>query len=184
MLAVDGGEPVQLQAASVTPSLFTVLKARPMLGRLFVDDDVIAGAPGAQHVAILSYGLWQERFGGASPVVGRAVRLGAQPRTVVGVMPKGFAFPDNETRAWIPWTPQPVHGPGNIMSMTIFSALARLRPGATPEQASAEGTSRARSAPDPGMTAVALFGGNGPAEIRAVPAVDPMTDDVRPALPV
>ena len=100
------GEPVQLQAASVTPSLFTVLKARPMLGRLFVDDDVIAGAPGAQHVAILSYGLWQERFGGASPVVGRAVRLGAQPRTVVGVMPKGFAFPDNETRAWIPWGPR------------------------------------------------------------------------------
>jgi predicted permease len=82
----------------------------------------------------------------------------------------------------VPWLPPPVRGQGGYLAMTIFSTLARLRPDATPEQATAEGTSRARSAPDPGMTAVALFGGSGPAEIRAVPAVDQMTADVRPAL--
>jgi predicted permease len=69
-----------------------------------------------------------------------------------------------------------------VLQMSIFPALARLRPGVTAEQASAEGTVRAHGAPDPGMTAVALFGGNGPADLHAVPAVELMTAEVRPAL--
>src|SRR5207249_5283168 len=59
---------------------------------------------------------------------------------------------------------------------------ARLRAGATPAQAAAEATARARSAPDPGLAAVAMFGGNGPAEISAMPAIQMMTAEVRPAL--
>ncbi len=180
-IAFDGGEPSPLQTVAVTPSLWTVLKARPLLGRAFVDGDVPRG-PVTKRLVILSYGLWQERFGGRDDAVGRAVQIDGTAATVVGVMPKTFAFPDRETRAWTPWVPTDVLQPGGTISMTIFSALARLRPGATPTQASAEGTSRARSAPDPGMTAVALFGGNGPAEIRAIPAIDLMTAEVRPAL--
>src|SRR5262249_53055427 len=130
---------------------------------------------------ILSYGLWQERFGGVDAAIGRAVRVDGKPMVVVGVMPRSFAFPDRETRAWTPWMPPPVYN-GQVLQMSIFSALARLRAGATPEQASAEATARAKGAPDPGLTAVALFGGNGPAEIRAVPAIEQMTADVRPAL--
>jgi len=184
MFAIGGGEPAPLQMVSVTPSLFTVLKARPLLGRLFNGDDVPApqGATPPQRFVILSYGAWQERFGGAVDAVGRVVQLNGRPVTVVGVMPREFAFPDRETRAWMPWSPSPVRLPDGGQAMQIFSALARLRQGASAEQASAEGTSRARGAPDPGMTAVALFGGNGPAEIRAVPAVAQMTADVRPAL--
>jgi predicted permease len=165
----------------VTPSLFRVLKVPPLAGRLFLDDDA-PPVPSNARVVILSYGLWQERFGGAADAIGRIVQLGGKPLTVVGVMPKTFAFPDPETRAWTPWLPPPVIGDNGTLAMTIFNTIARLRDGATPEQASAEGTARARQAPDPGLTAVALFGANGPAEIRATPAVDLMTADVRPAL--
>jgi putative ABC transport system permease protein len=178
-MAIDGGEPSPVPFAAITPSLLTVLDARPFIGRAFVDDDV--PADGSKRVVLLSYGLWQERFGGMDSAVGRVIHVDGKPVTVVGVMPKTFAFPDWETRAWRPWVPPPVVAAG-VMQMTIFSALARLRPGVTPEQASAEATARARNAPDPGMTAVALFGGNGPADIRVVSAIDLMTADVRPAL--
>jgi len=180
-ISIDGGEPSTIVTAAVTPSLFTVLKARPLIGRSFLDEDVPRG-PVTNRFVVLSYGFWRERFGGREDAIGRVVQIDGKPSTVVGVMPPSFMFPNRETRAWTPWQPANVHGPGNVLSMTIFSALARLRPGATPEQASAEGSARALSAPDPGMTAVALFGGNGPADIRAIPAVDLMTAEVRPAL--
>src|SRR5207248_2628283 len=62
------GEPVRVQRTIVTPSLFTVLKARPLHGRLFVNDEAIAGGNGrANDVVILSYGLWREQFGGNGP---------------------------------------------------------------------------------------------------------------------
>ena len=184
---------VRVQTASITSSLFTVLKARPLRGRLFVEDDGRTGggpsgsalqAPffSSRDVIILSYGLWQEWFGGRDDAVGSVVHVGGRPLTVVGVMPRDFAFPDRETRAWTPWAVVSVLGDGGVRRVSIFSALARLRPGVTPAQAAAEGTSRARSAPDPGLAAVAMFGGNGPAEITAMPAIDMMTAEVRPAL--
>ena len=183
-IQIGGGDAITIPTVTLTPSLFTVLGARPLLGRLFVDDDQPSGAAQtSKRVIILSYGLWQEHFGGQPDAIGRAVQLDGKPATVVGVMPREFAFPDRTARAWTPWRPPPVLGNG-VMSMSIFSALARLKPGVTPAQAAAEGTARARNAPDPGMTAVALFGGNGPAEIRAVPAIELMTADVRPALVV
>jgi putative ABC transport system permease protein len=110
------------------------------------------------------------------------VQLGGKPLTVIGVMPPHFMFPDRETRAWTPWAVPSVIGDQDVRRVTIFSALARLRPGVTPAQAAAEATARARSAPDPGLAAVAMFGGNGPADIGVTPAVDMMTAEVRPAL--
>jgi hypothetical protein len=150
---------------------------------VFVEED---GRPGgsfaSNDVIILSYGVWQAWFGGREDAVGNIVRIGGKPLTVIGVMPKAFAFPDRETRAWTPWAVAGVMGDQGARRVAIFSALARLRPGATAAQASAEGTSRARSAPDPGLAAVAMFGGNGPAEITATPAIEMMTAEVRPAL--
>jgi predicted permease len=182
-LVIGSGEPTQIQTTVVTPSLFRVLEARPLTGRVFVDDDAPTAPSSAQFV-ILSYGLWQERFGGTVNAVGQVVQLSGRPVTIIGVMPKDFVFPDRDTRAWTPWVPPAVIGANGTLAMTIFSAIARLRDGATPEQASAEGTARARQAPDPGLTAVALFGVNGPAAIRAIPAVTLMTTEVRPALVV
>jgi putative ABC transport system permease protein len=180
---VGGGESTRLRTAWVTPSLFAVVKAHPYRGRLFVEDD---GKPGgnfaSRDLIILSYGLWQEWFGGREEAIGGVVQVGGKPLTVVGVMPPDFMFPDRETRAWTPWAVPSVIGNQGDRRVAIFSALARLRPGATPAQAAAEGTARARSAPDPGLAAVAMFGGNGLAEIGVTSAVDMMTAEVRPAL--
>jgi putative ABC transport system permease protein len=178
-----GTEPMRLRLASVTPSLFTVLRATPLLGRLLIEDDGRSGdGVRSRDVIVLSYGLWQERFGGREDAIGGVVQVGDRSLTVVGVMPKGFAFPDRETRGWTPFVVPQVVGAQGERRVAIFSALARLRPGATPAQAAGEGTSRARSAPDPGLAAVAMFGGNGPAEIGVTSAVEMMTAEVRPAL--
>ena len=180
---VGVGDATSVMTCAVTPSIFTVLKARPLLGRVFVDDD---GRPGgsfpSRDVIILSYGLWQERFSGEDSAIGKTVQLAGKPFTVVGVMPREFEFPTRSTRAWTPWAIASVIASNGDRRMAIFGAIARLRSDVTPAQAAAEGTSRARSAPDPGLAAVAMFGGNGPAELSAVPAIEMMTAEVRPAL--
>jgi putative ABC transport system permease protein len=164
----------------ITPSLFTVLKAAPLLGRLFTADEGAAGQPG---LVILSSGLWQQRFGGRQDVVGQTVLLDEKPHTVVGVMPAGFMFPTSEARAWVPLAVMSVGGPGGVLRGMIFQAMARLKPGVTAVQASAEATARARNAPAMvGGLATALFGADGAIDVSAVPAVEALTADVRPAL--
>ena len=179
------GDPVRVQRSIVTPSLFSVLKAHPLRGRLFVDDD---GVPGGsfkpKDVVIVSYGLWQERFGGSDDAVGRVIQLDGRPFTVVGVMPPDFAFPDRVTRMWTPFAVSSVEGEQGSRRLSIFGGLARLRPGVTIQRAAAEGTARALAAPDPGLVLMALFGASGPPEISVAPALEAMTADVRPAINV
>lgn len=180
-----GGEPVRLAVAPVTPALFDVLQARPLRGRLFTNADAPEGGSGAppdRHAVILSYGLWQDWFGGRDDALGSVFRLDEMPVTVVGIMPRDFAFPNRETRAWTPMAVGGVLGDQGVRRIMIFGALARLRPGASPQQASIEATTRARTAPDPGMAAVAMFGSDAPAEVIVTPAVEAMTAEVRPAI--
>jgi putative ABC transport system permease protein len=99
-----GDEPARL-VASVTASseLFDVLGVHPMLGRGFrAGDDV----PGAEPVAVLSFGLWQQA-GGNPSIIGTRMTLDGAPRTVIGVMPRGFWFPDPLVRVWtsVPLSP-------------------------------------------------------------------------------
>jgi predicted permease len=173
------GEPFRVPIVSTTPSLFPILKVRPLMGRLFRDGEGASGQPG---VVILSYGLWQERFAGRPEIIGDVVRLDDTPHTIVGVMPREFAFPDREARAWTPYDIPQLAAPNGSLNGAIFRAIARLREGATPAQASAEATSRARSAPDMGVLATALFGAVGPIEVSTVPELDAITADVRPAI--
>jgi putative ABC transport system permease protein len=176
----DGGEPERIRLGRVTPTVFTVLDARALMGRVFDARD--AAARQADSV-ILSHGFWQRRFGGATDVVGRAVRLDELSYTVAGVMPAGFGFPDTETEAWIPLHVPPVYSEGgDRISLQIFGAIARMRPGVTPAQAGAEGTARARAARDPGTAALALFGSGDPPTITALPALDAVIAEVRPAI--
>src|SRR5205814_5353851 len=100
----------------------------------------------------------------------------------VGVMPREFAFPDRETRAWTAWSVPAVIAEGGMHVGVIFRAIARLRAGTTSAQAAAEATSRARSAPDMGFAARALFGAVGPIDVSAVPELQAITADVRPAI--
>ena len=179
----EGGEPVRVQTAAVTPSMFAVLRAQPRLGRGFVEDDGRGGGSFAsKDFVVLSFGLWRDQFGARDEVIGTTISLGGRPYTIIGVMPEGFAFPDRTVKAWTPWAVPSVVADGGGRRIAMFSAMARLRAGVTPQQAAAEATARARHAPDPGLAAVAMFGASGPPEIAVVPAVEMMTAEIRPAL--
>ena len=170
------GEPDRIRIAQNTASLFRVLGARPIVGSLFEEKD----ETDKPSVVILSESLWRQRFGGDQRAVGQIVRLDGAPHTIVGVMPDDLAFPDRRTRAWVPYRVHPVDG--NYLS--LFSAVAKLRPAATAVQAAAEGTARGEFVADTGMTTTAIFGSNGPVSISAVQLKDAMTSDVRQPLTV
>ena len=189
VLPNQGVEPVRLKIGRLTSSMFNVLQTRPVRGRGFVPDDERVSASGpypTPRVIILSYALWQDWYGGLDEAIGNSIRVDEASVTLVGVMPRGFGFPDPEIRAWLPMPVGPVNGiDANgrpFQSMMIFGALARLNPGYSAAQAAAEGTARARTAPDPGYTAVAMFGSEAPPDIVATSAAAAMTADVRPAI--
>src|SRR5260370_34209093 len=90
LATASGGDPEPVAGARVSPSLFEVLGARPLLGLTFGKESAVPGGP---RVALISYSLWQRHFGGDGSVVGKQVLLSGQSFTVVGVMRPGFAFP-------------------------------------------------------------------------------------------
>jgi len=96
------GDPQQLAALAATPSLFPLLGVRPVLGRVFNDDETRPGAPA--RVVVLSYALWQTRFGGDARVIGRTLNLSGTSYEVIGVMPEAFLFPGNP-EVWVPLAP-------------------------------------------------------------------------------
>src|SRR3989442_10104621 len=126
------GDSVRVPIIPTTPSLFAILRASPLIGRLFTEGEGARGQPGR---VILSYGLWQERFGGRPEIVGHLLQLDDKPCVIVGVMPREFAFPDREARAWTAWSVPPVVTEGGMLVGVIFRAIARLRARATPAQA-------------------------------------------------
>jgi putative ABC transport system permease protein len=173
------GDPVRVPIIPTTPSLFRILRVHPLIGRLFNEDEGAGNQPGA---VILSYSLWRERFGARSDIVGHGLQLNDRPYTIVGVMPRDFAFPDLETRAWTAWRVPPVVASNGALVGVIFRAIARLRPGTTPEEAATEATSRARSAPDMGLAARALFGAAGLIDVSVVPEQRAITAELKPAI--
>lgn len=108
-----------LPGISASSELFEVLGVRAARGRAFEAGD---DRPGAEPVAVLSHGLWQE-MGGDDSVIGRRVRLDGVPRTVVGVMPRGFWFPTPTVWVWLPETLEETARSGN------YALLGRLAPG-------------------------------------------------------
>ena len=174
----------RIAVCDVTPSLFSMLQASPALGRAFADGEE---EPGRPPLAILSYGMWQQQFGGRPDAIGARIRFDTTAYTVVGVMPASFAFPDREARAWLPFYVEPTTTAGKGgMSISMFQALGRLQPGVTPQQAAAEGTAAGRAAipaiPAAKVVATAVFGSDGPVDVSAVPMLQALTGDVRPAL--
>jgi putative ABC transport system permease protein len=168
------GDPERIRVTLATASLFHVLAVRPLIGLLF--DENGESAP----VVVLSEGLWRQRFGGDPDVLGRVVHFDGQPHTIVGVAPDALGFPDRQSRAWVPFR-VPL-ATGNLLSM--FDAVAKLRPGATIEQAAAEGAARGRFAANTGMTTVAIFGGDGPVEVSVQPLDDALTGEIRRPLTI
>jgi putative ABC transport system permease protein len=131
----DEDRPEHLWALKLTPSMFPVLGVEPLLGRTFAASEDVAGR---DHEVVLSYRIWQRRFGGDPNVLGRAIKLNGEPYTIIGVMPKSFRFaPFWATKAelWAPMAFGDRTASRNGNSLRIF---ARLKPGVTLEQARSE----------------------------------------------
>jgi len=120
-------EPDEIPGAVVSYNLPDVLGKQPIVGRGFRPEE---DAPGAAGVALIGQGLWQRRFGEDPNLVGQTLTLDGAPYTVIGIMPHEFRFPEL-AEIWVPLRRSPVEGRGSHS----LSALGRLKPGITMEQA-------------------------------------------------
>ena len=128
------GEPERLTASGVSGTFFETLGVPAAAGRAFGPDD---DRPGKNGVVVLSWALWQKRFGGDPSVVGRPLVLDGQPYRVVGVMPRGFDLPAPEVAVWYPLSNVGEDAVPHRRGVRWLSVLARLSPGATPDSARA-----------------------------------------------
>ncbi|MGH8192997.1 MAG: ABC transporter permease [Woeseiaceae bacterium] len=118
-----------------TRTLFSTLQTYPALGRNFTVEDM---QPGKDQVVILSHTLWQELFDGNPDALGRELRIDGTVHRVVGVMPRGFAFPDRDAEYFVPFAFTPEQMSDQERGNQFADMLARLAPGATAEQAHAQ----------------------------------------------
>src|ERR1044072_1210231 len=128
------GDPVRAQAAVVSEDYFRVMAAEPLLGRTFLPEE---HQPSGPRVVVLSYGLWQSRFGANPSVLDQSITVSGRPATIVGVMPKNSQWPE-EIEIWSPLT-FGATPPDWAMRRDnqVWRAIARLQPGVTIEQATA-----------------------------------------------
>jgi putative ABC transport system permease protein len=128
-----GGTPERIQASRATPSLASVLRVPPALGRWFAEQE---GVPGALPVAVLSHGFWVRRYGQDPNVIGRSVNIDGVPTTVVGVMPAPFAFPPSSPPIDVWMAAQSTRATASFLFQV--AGIARLREGVSISTASAE----------------------------------------------
>jgi predicted permease len=133
--------PMRVNAALVSSRVFSVLEVRPALGRMFTAEE---DKSGAEHVAILSWSLWRNLYGGNPQVLGKIVKLNEVPYTVVGVMPPSFQFPFDgnplSARAdlWVPEVFSPtLLDPNNRIMEFGVGLIGRLNPGVSIQRAQA-----------------------------------------------
>lgn len=130
-LVVGNTAPEPIRIAEITAAAFGAARVPPLLGRALLDSDEMLGAP---SVIVLGYDAWQRTFGGRHDVVGSVVTLGNTSATVIGVMPKGFAYPVNYTA----WTPLSLRASYDALDGGAVGVIGRLAPGVTRELANAE----------------------------------------------
>ena len=132
------GEPTEVDTSIVTPEVFSMLQAKPLIGRTFISKD---GEQGAAPVVVVSENLWRSRFGADPNLLGRSITLDKRAFTVIGVMPAGFHFPTRMTdpdEVWIPLVQDPLFGPWmNRQGGHWLRVTARLKAGVSIAQAQA-----------------------------------------------
>ena len=166
------GEPEHVRGLDVTDGTLPLLGVVPAVGHLFTRSD---DSPGAQATVLLSYGYWQKKFGGDRSVVGRSITVDGKPRQIIGVLPQGFHFLDWQDAAIV----APFQWDRSKVKLGNFSqrALARMKPGVTIEQASADMGRLLpivwRSFPAPEGFSVSLF-----EKARIAPNLRPLKQDV------
>ena len=168
----DANEPEQVSGALASFDLFSALGVSPMMGRSFSSEE---DRPGNDRVVILGHGLWQRRFAEDADIIGKVVKVNDTDCEVIGVMPRGFHFPD-QSDLWVPLVP------GGALSANrrshLLTVVARLKPEITVAQAQSELASIAQqidsesSGVDPGLS------------LSAIGLQQRMVTAVRPALMV
>ncbi len=133
-------EPERVGLATVTSTFFSVLGVRPLVGRTFLPEE---GRVMPASVAVLSYGLWQRRFGGDRAIVGRTIPFNGIPRTVVGVMPQHFDYPTAHVDVWLPMARFNSDSLGDRANHYLF-VVGRLRRGVPVARAVSEATTVTR----------------------------------------
>ncbi len=170
------GEPERIEGTTVTWQLLDLLGTTPVIGRNFSEQE---DRHGAAPVVILGYGLWQRRFGGSPDVIGKVIQLNDVGRTVVGVLPAGFAFPDNNFRhdllvpMRLPTNPNWQDPEG----FRLLRVLVRTKPRVSPQALKQDLTSvvEATSAEEPAQMVIMRKD----MEIRVVPLRQWLTGDIR-----
>jgi putative ABC transport system permease protein len=128
----DNGRAEEFEEIEAGANLLPMLGVEPILGRRFTDAE---SRPGSEQVMLISFRLWQSWFGGESSVVGKQVRFGGRPRTVVGILPASFYFRDRSIDVWIPLQISVAENSGDGRWLMC---LGRLKPDVTLGQAQAE----------------------------------------------
>jgi putative ABC transport system permease protein len=169
------GEPERLESLEVTAGVFPALGLAPQAGRAFTPEE---DRPEAAPVALLSHACWQQRFGGDPSVIGQALTLGGQSRTVIGIMPpRSRTLIGRSLEAVDVWLPLAIDAQKELTSRNVrfLSVVGRLKPGFTPEQAQAEVNLILRrfAEANPGIQ---------PTEARATPLSEALVGDLRRGL--
>ena len=132
------GDPSIVNTAAVTPEIFSLLNAKPVLGRTLLPGD---GKQSAPSVAVVSENLWRSRFGSNPALVGQSIALDMRSFTVVGILPASFRYPDGAPRqdVWIAIAQDPLFGPRmSNPSARVLVGIGRIKPGISLTQAQAE----------------------------------------------
>ena len=165
------GESEQVLGAVASPSFFTML-GQAAIGRVFNSEEE------RETLVVLSYDLWQRRFGGDTSALGQTIDLGGRIHTIIGVMPREFQFPSSQFKLWVPFDSSMSTAPQQAKNrqLRIFRALAHLKPGVSLTQAQAEADTIAerleQQYPDT----------NAGTQIRFTPLGERIVGDSRPAI--
>ncbi|HLW51526.1 MAG TPA: ABC transporter permease [Candidatus Angelobacter sp.] len=171
----DGGTlPEQVRATICSWDLFATLGVQPLIGRSFTAED---DQPSANGTAILSWALWNRRFGGDASVVGRKINLDAKPYTIIGVMPRWFAFPDQKVQLFLAVYHERTPEEMAVIDNHGFRVMGRLKPGVSRQQAAQEVSAIVRRIQDAHLDNA--FVSNG-AAIR--PLIDALVGNIKGAL--
>jgi putative ABC transport system permease protein len=166
LLLTGRDETIRLEAARLSPAVFAMLGTQPLIGRTF---DAAEETPGQDSVAVLSYASWQRYFAGARDVLDQRMTLDGRVYSIVGVMPRGFQFPDSQTQLWIPFA----------LNGSRALPVARLADGVSIDAATAEVTAILNRMPGSSQPRR-----SGPRQFALERVQDELVAPVRPALRV
>jgi hypothetical protein len=162
--------PERVTVRVVLPSLLPTVKVQPVRGRNFLDEETVKGR---DHVALITFSMWQRQFGGSDDTIRKSVRIDNVDYQIIGILPRDFQF-EAPVDLWVPLT---TTDPGlQVRNSHFLRVIARLRPGATPHSVAADLDAVAKYESDnfPDM-----FPPTAGFAFRARPYLDDIVGDVR-----